>query len=332
MQNHSPLLSVIIPMYNCSLVIMRCLDSIDYPESEILVVDDGSTDNGAQVVTDYAKLHPNVHLIRKENGGVSSARNLGIEFAHGQYLMFIDADDYIVPGGLERVLQIAIENDVDVLKYYARYPQADAPQDLSSVADYPIHIRKIIGKANALQYYDLSDYVVWDGLYKRSIILGKNIRFKTDLHYHEDDEFMAEMYCESSLVIETDIPIYRYVQSSNQSAGRCKEIAQKRLESGLLAVSYRQNAIKERCPNIDFPLERYKYMRFVTGYLWGMLKSSRSYKDYLKAIQQVKETKCWPIKYKYIKIARHDYTIKQLVKTFLYNHPLCAYTFKKIYY
>lgn len=332
MQSSNPLLSVIIPMYNCAPVIVRCLDSIDYPESEILVVDDGSTDNGAQVVTDYAKSHPNVTLIQKENGGVSSARNLGIESAHGQYLMFIDADDYIVPGGLERVLQIAIENDVDVLKYYARYPKADAPQDTSSVADYPIHIRKIIGKANALQYYDLSDYVVWDGLYKRSLIINQNIRFKTDLHYHEDDEFMAEMYCESSLVYETDIPIYRYVQSSNQSAGKCKEIAQKRLESGLLAIYYRQNAIKERCPDMDFPLEKYKYMRFVAGYVWGMLKSNCSYKEYKKAIRQAKQTKCWPVKYKYNKIAGYNYTLKRLTKTFLYNHPLCAYIFKKIYY
>ncbi len=177
----------------------------------------------------------------------------------------------------------------------------------------------------------MSDYIVWDGLYKRSLILDKNIRFKIDLHFHEDDEFMAEMYCESSLVFETDIPIYRYAQSSNQSAGRCKEIAQKRLESGLLAISYRQNAIKERCPNMDFPLEKYKYMRFVIGYLWGMLKSSCSYKEYRKAILQVKKTHCWPIKYKYIKIARQNYTIKRLVKTFLCNHPLCAYTLKKIY-
>ena len=325
------LLSIIIPMYNCAPVIVRCLDSIDYLESEILVINDGSTDNGAQVVTDYAKLHPNVRLILKQNGGVSSARNLGIESAHGQYLMFIDADDYVVPGGLERVLQIAIENDVDVLKYYARYPQADAPQDTSSVADYPIHIRKIIGKANALQYYDLSDYIVWDGLYKRSLIVSQNIRFKEDLHLHEDDEFMAQVYCEASLVIEIDLPLYRYVVSSTYSAGKDYAIAIKRLHSSLSAIAYRKAEIRTRCPNIEFPLEVYKYMRYVRGCLLSLLKTEITYRDYCKYVLEFKQLGCWPIQYKHIKIARQQYSIKSIIKTFLCNHPRIAYLWKQCF-
>ena len=77
--NHNPLLSVVIPMYNCAPVITRCLDSIDYPEYEILVGNDGSKENGADVVEQYVATNSNVRLINKPNGGVSSARNLGIE-------------------------------------------------------------------------------------------------------------------------------------------------------------------------------------------------------------------------------------------------------------
>ena len=77
-------------MYNCAPVITRCLDSIDYPDCEILVVNDGSQDNGADVVEQYVAAHSNVRLINKPNGGVSSARNLGIERAKGTYISFID--------------------------------------------------------------------------------------------------------------------------------------------------------------------------------------------------------------------------------------------------
>ena len=83
--SNNPLLSVVIPMYNCAPIIVRCLDSIDYPNCEIIVVNDGSIDNGAEVVEQYAATHTHVRLINKPNGGVSSARNLGIEEAKGVY-------------------------------------------------------------------------------------------------------------------------------------------------------------------------------------------------------------------------------------------------------
>ena len=134
------LLSIIIPCYNCSPVIIRCLDSIDYPDAEIIIVDDGSTDNSAQVVTDYAQVHTNVHLIQKENGGVSSARNVGIEAANGKYLMFVDADDYLVPGGIKRIIELAEEKKADVVKFSFRKVKNDTPQDVVSVSDSSISI------------------------------------------------------------------------------------------------------------------------------------------------------------------------------------------------
>ena len=107
MNNNSPLLSVIIPLYNCAPVIYRCLDSIDYDNAEIIVVNDGSTDNGKELVEKYTENHPFVRLINKHNGGVSSARNIGIEQAKGRYIVFVDADDYLSQGGLTRVIKLA---------------------------------------------------------------------------------------------------------------------------------------------------------------------------------------------------------------------------------
>ena len=93
------LISVVIPLYNKELYIGRCLDSIfcqNNEHIEIIVVDDGSTDNGCSIVEKYK--HENLRLIRKENGGVSSARNIGIKEAKGNWLIFMDADDYFLDG------------------------------------------------------------------------------------------------------------------------------------------------------------------------------------------------------------------------------------------
>lgn len=328
MQINNTLLSIIIPMYNCGQVITRCLDSIDYQEAEIIVVDDGSKDEGAAIVTRYAELHPNVRLIRKPNGGVSSARNVGIENAYGRYIMFIDVDDYIVPGGLERILNVAVDNDADVCKYWAKNLSASDAQDTNSIATIDFTVRKIFGKAEALKYYDLSDYIVWDGLYKRDLILSRSIRFKEDLHLHEDDEFMAELYCEAERVFEVNLPLYRYVVSSNCSAGKDPAIAEKRLHSSLLAIKYRQEAIKMRCPKMEFPLEKYKYMRYVVGCLWSLLHTPIKYKDYRNYALKFKELGCWPLQYKYIQVARQKITVSKIIKTFLCNHPLIAYAYK----
>ena len=207
---NSPLLSVIIPMYNCAPVIVRCLDSIDYPDCEIIVVNDGSRDNSAEVVEQYVATHPHVRLINKPNGGVSSARNLGIQEAIGKYISFIDADDYIVSGGLERIVNLAEEHNADVVKFKNRSVQDSSELDKSSVSDTPMNIEITTGDG-VLNRHDISDYIVWDGIYRRTVIIENNILFKTDLCLREDDTFMGMLYCHANVVIATDLPLYRYL-------------------------------------------------------------------------------------------------------------------------
>jgi len=258
-------LSVIVPVFNCESYILRCLTSIDYPDSEIIVVDDGSTDNCVGVIAEFQNNHDNVKLIRKKNGGVSSARNIGIDASTGKYIMFVDADDYLVPGGISQIIDIAESKLADIVTYDNITKQAEDPIDIDSISDFDIQIKVIEGRAEALRTYHIPDYVVWRSLFLRSIIIDNNIRFDEDLHLREDDTFMGKFYCYTSRVVCTNLPLYRYIASSPCSSThrQSKERNKILIESGLLAIKHRSEFIKKALPDEDFPYERLKYMRWV---------------------------------------------------------------------
>lgn len=327
------ILSIVIPVYNCASVITRCLDSIDYSNAEIIVVDDGSTDGSADMVKGYMAIHPNVQLIQKENGGVSSARNVGIETAIGKYIMFVDADDYLAPGGIEKILQIAEENNADVVKYGCRFHTKEADTDTESIESYPYSLEIVEGRFAALRRNDVPDYLVWDGIYLRSLIMDNGIRFHTDLSLHEDDVFMGELYCHVNKVVVTDLPLYRYIQSSAHSSTHNQTIAKQRklIESSFLAIQYRGKYIATYCPDV-MPLERLKYMRWLCQPKTAK-EAGYSLEDYKTLLIKYKELGCWPMDYRWMRVARLDWSakerLKRRMKTFLCNHPGIAYSIMK---
>ena len=322
-------------MYNCAPVIARCLDSIDYKDCEIVVVNDGSTDNGAEVVSLYTETHPNVRLINKPNGGVSSARNLGIEEAVGKYISFIDADDYIVSGGLERIVKIAETYSADVVKFKNKNVYNSSEQDKYSISDFPINILQTTGEG-VLSRYDISDYIVWDGIYRRSLIIDNNLRFMTDLCLREDDTFMGMLYCHANIVISTDLPLYRYVCSSNFSSTHKQSIEKQRklIMSGLKAVRYRGAYVSKRKPQV-MKLEKLKYMRWVCT-LRNAIFAQLTLKEYLVLLDDFRKEGVYPLDYEWIKVAGKSYELKtylkKVIQTFSINHPRLFYPLAKWYY
>ena len=110
MDNKTPLISVIVPAYNSEKFVGKCIESIQnntYQNIEIIIINDGSKDNTAAVVSEYAKADPRVVLINKENGGVSKARNTGIDVATGEYIAFLDSDDCYMEHFLEMMVELS---------------------------------------------------------------------------------------------------------------------------------------------------------------------------------------------------------------------------------
>lgn len=110
--------SIIVPVYNTSLYLRKCLDSLvnqTYDKIEIIIINDGSTDNSDEIINEYVKKYSNIVYYNKENEGVSLTRNLGLKVSKGEYVMFVDSDDYISEKIVESLLNIAVKGDFDIV-------------------------------------------------------------------------------------------------------------------------------------------------------------------------------------------------------------------------
>lgn len=172
-----PLLSVIISVYNGEAYIRRAAESLlRQPESqliEILIVNDGSKDNSALICDRLAAEHENVHVIHKENGGVSSARNLGITYAKGKYAGFLDCDDWWEPDVFDHALagDLRSENSADVFQFSFR----EVNGNVSLEKRYLLEDRTVLYETEGFGRYDWSHHSSF--LFRRRLLLEREIRY-----------------------------------------------------------------------------------------------------------------------------------------------------------
>ena len=173
------LVSIIIPVYNAEKFLKECLDSILLEQDinkEIIVVDNGSTDNSKKVVEDYLINHKDIVLLEEKNKGVSYARNTGIKASRGQYICFLDADDYLYPNALKDLLEATNkEENVDLV--IGNYTYLNGKQKLES--DLPTKTITSEVVSNLVSLMPLCDWAVWGKLYRRNLIVNNNIFFNT---------------------------------------------------------------------------------------------------------------------------------------------------------
>lgn len=186
--------SIIVPIYNTDFRIHRCIESImhqTFTDYECLMVDDGSDKPTANIVDSYAKCDPRFVALHKKNGGVSSARNYGIEHAKGTWLVFVDSDDQITPNHLERLMSAASE-DVDIVMTGFE----DVRPDESWFHKYCD--TKYIGIEGLRTLFEETDFlqhqIPWDRAYRNKFSIGARIdmRFDNQLSLGEDRLFCYE--------------------------------------------------------------------------------------------------------------------------------------------
>ena len=213
--NNSPLISIIIPCYNAEQSLERCLNSVVsqyYQNLEIIIVDDGSRDQTSDIYTKFKKEDYRIKVIKQNNSGVSKARNVGLKAVTGDYMCFVDSDDWVEKNYCEELYNILAAENADVSIIEASYEDENG----TIVYNKPISKDKIFDGQQALILL-LEDQEIqshpWGKLFKSSLL--KNVRFPENLKSFEDYSTLFKIFDKAVKVVKSDKKLYHYVQRDN---------------------------------------------------------------------------------------------------------------------
>ncbi len=191
--------SVIIPVYNVENYLEKCLDSLvnqTLKEIEIIVVNDGSSDNSQKIIDKYVKKYPNqVISINQENGGQGAARNTGISYASGEYIGYVDSDDYVEKNMYEEMYNKAKSENADIVICGNNIVSED---------------NELLGQNDADIQFLLGQMAVWNKIYRRELIIKNKIEFRSKVWY-EDLDFTMKVYFLSKKISYVNKYLYNYL-------------------------------------------------------------------------------------------------------------------------
>ena len=202
-----PKVSVIVPVYNVEQYIQKSLESLvnqTLEDIEIIIVNDGSKDDSEKIIKEYEINYPNkIKYLTKENGGLSDARNFGMPYATGEYIAFLDSDDYVDISMYETMYIKAVSQDYDMVECDFNWVYTDK-------------IKEDIGieYSNPKEAIELARVVAWNKLYKRELILGSGVEFPKGLRY-EDVEFFYKIIPYLKKIGYVRKPFVQYIQRDN---------------------------------------------------------------------------------------------------------------------
>lgn len=217
-----PEISIIVPVYNVEEYLSRCIDSIlnqTFTAFELILVDDGSTDNSGLICDEYKKIDSRIKVIHKENGGLSSARNSGLNIASGEYVAFVDSDDLIDRNMIELMINCANNNDADIVS--CSYIEFKNEMKLFGINNNNNKYKeRSFSNLEALENYLLEyndinrkiDTVVWNKIYRKKLF--KDVCFPVGKIY-EDGYVTYKLLYKANKVIYLDVPLYFYFKREN---------------------------------------------------------------------------------------------------------------------
>lgn len=280
MENQYPAISIVIPIYNTGAYLNECVESIlsqQFSDYELLLVDDGSTDNSIEIESFYAERYENVKVLHSNSGCVSSARNLGIEYAKGEYILFVDSDDYLLANSLKTLYETAI-----------RFPNAhfiQAPfavlsngkitsrSDRFDVLDQ--FANRLMDGAEYLQKLSLTITYPWNSLIKRSFLQDSSVRFNPKLTAQEDLLFIVELFVNGAKGVLMTEPTYVYrfgradsLTSVNLELTSAEITKRKKLLKSIIECSTVLNDIIAKTPQLKYILKQ-QITNNLTGVIGG---------------------------------------------------------------
>lgn len=251
-------ISIIMPVYNVEEFVGKAIESVldqTLREFEFLIIDDGSTDNSGVICDEYALKDKRIKVIHKENGGAPTARNVAIDISKGKYLYFIDSDDWIEKDYLEKMYNLMVKNDADlvVTGFLMEYSQNGKTKTYSTKSSDVIYATQEEFRKNAYKYFDNSLFgLPWNKLFRRDVVLKENIRFP-DTKW-DDTHFNLDYLMNVKRVVVSSMAKYHWYRS--------------RPGAETMIIYNDVNMFKTRLAHYEHIMQLYKY--------WGMNKDKQS--------------------------------------------------------
>ena len=256
-----PKISVVVPVYNTQQYLDKCLNSLAYQtlkDIEIIVVNDGSTDDSQKIIDEYVKRFPNKFLsFVKPNGGLSDARNYGIKKATGEYIGFVDSDDYVNLDMYESMYKKAKEGNFDIVVCDVRYVYNDFSKEVSSLVLNDIYNKDDV-KKQMVNIYPAA----WNKIYKREFF--DTVLFKKGIWY-EDVEFLYKLLPYVNTIGTVQKPFVNYVQREGAITSTFDSRVYNYIDNfnGLVEFYKKNGLYDEYYFELEYCYVRYLYMTFI---------------------------------------------------------------------
>lgn len=222
------MVSIIIPVYNAEATLRRCVESIlnqEYTEFELILVNDGSSDGSGDICEEYAKQDSRVRVIHKTNSGVSDSRNQGIEAAQGEYIQFVDADDWITADATKLLVREASQEHCDLVitDFYRVIGKRVSRK--GSIKESGLLTREELAECMMESPADFYYGVLWNKLFRRDIIMEHGIRMDKKISWCEDFLFNLEyiLYIRNASVLQ--VPVYYYLKTEGSLVSQSSNLS-----------------------------------------------------------------------------------------------------------
>lgn len=280
-----PKISVIVPVYKTEDKLNRCIDSIlnqTFKDFELILVDDGSPDNSPEICDEYVANDNRVVVIHKENGGVSSARNCGLKKALGDFIAFIDSDDYVEKEYLDLLLRYQQQADADLVMCNYNLFKGNKTDYVShgfsdgQVLEGDLFKKTIytnIAKCDSTGYFCL-----WNKLFKKHIIIDNQISFNNDMSFGEDMLFIMDYFKDANKVVFTDKPLYNYEMTD------CGLFSSYRPSFIQDVLTCYNRMIADTCEYSDSLSLDFKYYNYIERYIKDVIKYEKHKRQLLKKL------------------------------------------------
>ena len=222
-----PQISIIIPVYNADRYLSRCLNSVlaqSFTDWECICVDDGSTDASGRILDAYAERDARFKVIHKENGGVSSARNVGLESAEGEWITFVDSDDELFPDSLQTLFEGTSADVGMIMCGYEIYDECyNVTYSLSSRGAFVLSNDESLEEMYTPKHYRYQGYC-FDKLFKRENVVNLALRFDEKIYFNEDRLFCVKYLCRTGCRVLYDLrPVYKYIERATGAMASLKQ-------------------------------------------------------------------------------------------------------------